>query len=307
MSEATSQPLSETSGQLPAVPTGPATALRSRAPRHLVHTVMEATPGWQPVNLRELWQYRDLLWFLALRDIKVRYKQTALGVAWALIQPLFTMFVFYVFFARLGNLRPEGVPYLPWSFAGLIPWQLFANALSNASNSLVAEQRLISKVYFPRLLIPAAAVLGGLADFIIAFALLLILMLCSGVIPGWQLVMLPFFILLAIAAALAVSLWLSALNVKYRDVRYTLSFITQFWMFLTPIAYPSSRVPAAWRPLYGLNPMAGVVDGFRWSLLGSGQFQPGWMLIVSTVATITLLIGGLFYFRRMEKSFADIV
>lgn len=285
----------------PPPPAGPA------ASRHLAHTVIEAKPGWRPVDLRELWQYRDLLWFLAARDIKVRYKQTALGVAWAVIQPLFTMVVFYIFFGRLGRLGPADVPYVPWSLAGLVPWTLFANALSNGSNSLVAEQKLLSKVYFPRLIVPTAAVLSGLVDFVIALGLLGLAMPFFGVRPGWQVVTLPLFVLFAVAAGLSVSLWLSALNVQYRDVRYTLGFLTQMWLFLSPVAYPSDKVPAPWQSLYGLNPMAGVVEGFRWALLGGSQHPPGPMLFVSVGMTLLLLTGGLFYFRRMERGFADVV
>jgi lipopolysaccharide transport system permease protein len=286
---------------------GAPTAAPAHPPRALTRTVLEAKPGWWPMDFSELWQYRDLLWFLAVRDIKVRYKQTALGVAWAVLQPLFMMVVFYVFFGRLGKLGPEGVPYMPWVLAGLVPWQLFSNALSNASNSLVAEQRLISKVYFPRVLIPTSSVLGGLVDFAIALCLLLVLMPFFGVYPSWQVVTLPLFLVLAVVAALAVSLWLSALNVQYRDVRYTLGFLTQLWLFLTPVIYESSRVPEKWRPLYGLNPMAGVVDGFRWALLGGSQPPPGPMLLVSALMTLLLLVGGLFYFGRMERQFADVV
>jgi homopolymeric O-antigen transport system permease protein len=286
----------------------PADALApAPAPKTLAHTVMEPRPGWRPVDLKELWRYRDLFWFLAIRDVKVRYKQTLLGVAWAVIQPVFMMVTFYIFFGRLGKLGPEKGHYFPWSLAGLVPWMLFSNALTNASNSLVAEQRLISKVYFPRLIIPTSAVLGGLVDFAIALALLLGMMPFFKVYPSWQVVTLPFFLLLAVVAALAVSLWLSALNVQYRDVRYTLGFLTQIWLFLTPVAYPSEKVPEAWRPLYGLNPMAGVVEGFRWALLGGTQSPPGPMLWVSAGMTVLLLVGGLFYFRRMERYFADVV
>jgi lipopolysaccharide transport system permease protein len=294
--------------QLPQQTAGGGDAVPHSPPhRHLVHTVMEARPGWKPIDLVELWHYRDLLWFLAIRDIKVRYKQTVLGIAWAVIQPLFTMIVFYIFFGRLGNLGPSDVPYVPWSLAALVPWMLFANALTNASNSLVAEQRLLSKVYFPRLIVPSAAVLSGLVDFFIALGLLAVAMPFFGVYPSIQVIALPIFVIFALVAALSVSLWLSALNVQYRDVRYTLGFLTQLWLFLTPVAYPSSRVPEAWRPLYGLNPMAGVVEGFRWCLLGNSQAAPGPMMLVSVGITIVLLIGGLFYFRRMERTFADVI
>jgi lipopolysaccharide transport system permease protein len=224
------------------------------------------------------------------------------------IQPLFMMVIAYLFFGRVGRLGPENLPYMPWVLAALVPWQLFSNALTNASNSLVAEQRLISKVYFPRLIIPSSAVLGGLVDFAIALALLLVLMPFFGVVPSWQVVTLPLFLLLAVVAALAVSLWLSALNVQYRDVRYALGFLAQIWFFLTPVFYESKKVvPPAWQPLYSLNPMVGVVEGFRWSLLGGAEPPPGPMLWVSAGMTVLLLLGGLFYFRRMEGQFADIV
>lgn len=268
--------------------------------------------GWRPVNLAELWRYRELLWFLAQRDIKVRYKQTVLGVAWAVIQPLFTMIVFTVFFGVLGGmsshvpLGPSGqpIPYAVYTLCALIPWQLFSFALNSSSNSLVNSRGLITKVYFPRLIIPMAPLLCGLVDFSIAFGLLAVLMACLGVVPGWPIVFLPFFVLLALASALAVGLWLSALNALYRDVQYTLPFLTQIWLFLTPVAYPGTLVPERWRWLYGLNPMAGVVEGFRWSLLGGGE-APGPVLLVSGATVVLLLAGGLFYFRQMEKTFAD--
>jgi lipopolysaccharide transport system permease protein len=262
--------------------------------------------GWTDIGLRELWDYRELLYFLTWRDVKVRYKQTALGAAWAIIQPLFMMLVFSLFFGRLAKIPSDGIPYPIFTFCALLPWQLFAHALTESSNSLVANERLITKVYFPRLVVPIAAVLGGLVDFAIAFAILLLMMLYYGIIPTWAIVTLPGFILLAVMTALGVGLWLSALNVKYRDVRYTINFLIQFWMFATPVAYPSSLVPAKWRALYGLNPMAGVVEGFRWALLGK-QEAPGAMLWVSVGVVILILIGGLYYFRRMEQQFADVV
>ena len=266
------------------------------------------TPGnrWIPLHLSELWEYRELLYFLVWRDIKVRYKQTALGAAWAVMQPLFMMLVFSLFFGRLAKVPSDGIPYPVFAFCALIPWQLFANALSESSNSLVGNQNLITKVYFPRLVIPIAAVLSGLVDFAIAFAILIGMMLYFGIVPGWSIIVLPGFILLAVLTALAVGLWLSALNVQYRDVRYTMSFLVQFWLFATPVAYPSSLVPESWRAFYGINPMAGVVEGFRWALLGKTQ-PPGAMLWVSVFVVTILLIGGLFYFRRMEQQFADIV
>jgi lipopolysaccharide transport system permease protein len=262
--------------------------------------------GWASIGLRELWDYRELLYFLTWRDVKVRYKQTALGAAWAIIQPLFMMLVFSLFFGRLAKIPSDGIPYPIFTFCALLPWQLFAHALTESSNSLVANERLITKVYFPRLVVPIAAVLGGLVDFAVAFAILLVMMLYYGIVPTWAIVTLPGFILLAVMTALGVGLWLSALNVKYRDVRYTINFLIQFWLFATPVAYPSSLVPEKWRALYGLNPMAGVVEGFRWALLGKQQ-APGAMLWVSVAVVILILIGGLYYFRRMEQEFADVV
>jgi lipopolysaccharide transport system permease protein len=267
---------------------------------------IEPAKGWAAVGLGELWQYRELLYFLTWRDVKVRYKQTALGAAWAIIQPLFMMLVFSLFFGRLAGVPSDGIPYPVFSFCALLPWQLFAHALTESSNSLVGNQNLITKVYFPRLVIPMAAVLGGVIDFLIAFAILLLLMLYYGIVPGWAIVTLPAFLLLAIATALGVGLWLSALNVQYRDVRYTINFLVQFWLFATPVAYPSSLIPEKWRALYGLNPMAGVVEGFRWALLEKSE-PPGVMLWVSVVMVVVILTGGLYYFRRMEQQFADVV
>jgi lipopolysaccharide transport system permease protein len=261
---------------------------------------------WTAIGFRELWEYRELLYFLTWRDIKVRYKQTALGAAWAIIQPVFMMVVFSLFFGRLAGVPSDGIPYPIFTFCALLPWQLFAHALTESSNSLVANERLITKVYFPRLAVPLSAVLGGLVDFCIAFVILLALMAYYRIAPGWAIVTLPGFILLAIATALGVGLWLSALNVQYRDVRYTINFLMQFWLFATPVAYPSSIVPARWRILYGLNPMSGVVEGFRWALLGKSD-PPGAMLWVSIAVVILILSGGLFYFRRMEQQFADVV
>jgi lipopolysaccharide transport system permease protein len=262
--------------------------------------------GWRALGLRELWRYRELLWFLALRDLKVRYKQTALGVAWAVIQPLFTMLVFSVFFGALAQIPSDGIPYPLFVLVGLLPWQLFAYALTQSSNSLVAEQRVITKVYFPRLVVPLASVVSGLADLAVAFVLVLLFLVGYGVAPSWNLLAVPLLVLFALATALAVGLWLAALNVQFRDVRYTVPFLTQIWMFLTPVAYPSSLVPEAYRPLYGLNPMAGVVEGFRWALLGQGELPLG-LLAVSVGTVLALLVGGLYYFRRLERTFADIV
>jgi lipopolysaccharide transport system permease protein len=272
----------------------------------LPRTRIEPSKGWISLGLKDLWQYRELLFFLTWRDIKVRYKQTALGAAWAIIQPFFTMLVFTLFFGRLAKVPSDGIPYPLFSYTALLPWQLFAYALTESSNSVVANERLITKVYFPRLVVPLASILAGLVDFVIAFTLLIGMMVWYGVRPTWAVLTLPFFVVLAMATALGVGLWLSALNVQYRDVRYTLNFIVQFWLFASPVAYSSTLVPARWRPFYGLNPMAGVIEGFRWALLGKAR-APGAMLWVSVVVVALVLVGGLYYYRRMEKTFADVV
>jgi lipopolysaccharide transport system permease protein len=267
---------------------------------------IEPSRGWVSLRLGELWEYRELLYFLVWRDIKVRYKQTALGAAWAILQPVLTMVVFSVFFGRLAKVPSDGIPYPVFVYAALLPWQLFAYALSESANSLVGSQNLIKKVYFPRLVVPIASVLAGLVDFAISFLVLLGLMAYYGIRPTPAVAVLPLFILFAVASALSVGLWLSALNVQFRDVRYMIPFLTQFWMFATPVAYPSSLVPEKWRALFGLNPMAGVVEGFRWALLGKST-SPGPLLWVSIAAVVGLLFGGLMYFRRMESTFADVV
>ncbi|MGQ0737277.1 MAG: ABC transporter permease [Acidobacteriota bacterium] len=259
-----------------------------------------------PLRLGELWSYRELVYFLVWRDIKVRYKQTMLGVAWALLQPVLTMVVFSIFFGRLAGIPSEGVPYPVFAFCALVPWQLFAYSLTESSNSVVASQRLLSKVYFPRLIMPLSALGVALVDFSVATVLLVILVLAYGVTPGLAVLTLPLWALLAVSSALSVGLWLSALNVKYRDVRYTIPFLAQTWLFATPVAYPTSIVPEAWRTIYALNPMVGVVDGFRWALLGSSE-PPGVTALVSTVSVAVLLVGGLYFFRRTERTFADLV
>jgi lipopolysaccharide transport system permease protein len=269
-------------------------------------TVIRPSRGWISLTLRDLWEYRELLYFLTWRDIKVRYKQTVLGAAWAVIQPFFTMVVFSVFFGRLARMPSEGVPYPVFAYSALVPWMYFANALTQASNSLVEHERVITKVYFPRLILPMASVLAGLLDFVIAFTVLVAMMLFCGIVPTGAIWTVPLFVLLAIATALGVGLWLSALNVQYRDVRYTIPFLIQFWLFASPIAYPSNLVPEPWRAIYGLNPMAGVVEGFRWALLGKAQ-APGPLLAFSVLMMVGLLVGGLYYFRRMEDTFADVV
>jgi len=247
-----------------------------------------------------------LLWFLVWRDLKVRYKQTALGAAWAILQPFLAMVVFSVFLGRLANVPSDGIPYPLFAYCALLPWQLFAHVLTQSADSLVADKQLITKVYFPRLVIPISPVFSGLIDVAIAFIVLLPMMFYYGVFPTIAIVALPLFLLLAMATALAVGLWLSALNVEYRDVRYTVPFLTQLWLFATPIAYPSSLVPEKWQVLYGLNPMAGVVEGFRWALLGT-QSSPTPTILASSLAALTILVTGAFYFRRMERTFADVI
>lgn len=267
---------------------------------------LEPARALVPLHLGELWEYRDLLFFLIWREVKVRYKQTALGILWAIIQPFFTMLIFTIVFSRFGRVPSDGLPYPVFAFCALLPWQLFAFALSEASNSVVANQRLITKVYFPRLIIPLAAVCVGVADFVVGLLVLAALMAYYGIVPNAAVWTLPLWALLAVITALSVGLWLSALNVRYRDVRYTLPFLTQMWLFATPVAYPLALVPPEWRFLYALNPMVGVVEGFRWALLGNAA-SPGIPVLISTGAVVALLAGGLFYFRRTEQTFADIV
>jgi len=269
-------------------------------------TIIRPSRGWISLNLRDLWEYRELLYFLTWRDIKVRYKQTVLGVAWAIIQPFFTMVVFSLFFGKLAKVPSDDIPYPIFSYAALVPWTFFANGLSQSSTSLVASANLIQKVYFPRLVVPISAVISGGVDFVLAFVVLLGMMFFYGVVPTWNVVWLPLLLLLALVTSLGVGLWLTAMNVQFRDVRYAVPFLVQAWMFATPIAYPSSLLDEPWRTLYGINPMAGVVEGFRWALLGT-ETAPGPIVIVSALVAVGLLISGAFYFRRMEKTFADVV
>lgn len=268
-------------------------------------SVIVPSKGWVSLKLRELWQYRDLALFLTWRDVSVRYKQTVLGVAWAVIQPFFSMIIFSIFFGGLAQIPSDGVPYPVFSYVALLPWTYFANSLSESSNSLVGSANLISKVYFPRLVVPIASVLGGLVDFGIAFIVLIFMMLFFEIAPTAAIIFLPLLLLLALVTALGVGLWLSALNVQYRDIRYAVPFLVQALLFATPVVYPSSLLEEPWRTLYGLNPMVGVVEGFRWALLGTNP--PGPLLLVSAIAAVLLLISGMFYFRRMEKNFADVV
>jgi lipopolysaccharide transport system permease protein len=278
-------------------------AVASASPELVVE--IEPAGGRRRMNAGEIWQYRELLYFLVWRDVKVRYKQTALGAAWAVLQPLLTMAVFAIFLGRLAHVPSDGVPYPLFAFAGLVPWTYFATALAGGAQSIVGSQQLISKVYFPRLLIPLSSAVTPLVDFAITLAAMIPLLLWYGVAPGVSVVWLPLFALLAIATAFAGALWLATLTVEYRDVRYLVPFVVQFWMFATPVAYPASLVPERWRPLYGLNPMAGVVEGFRWALVGGPA--PGPIVAVSATAVAALLAGGLLFFRRSEATFADVI
>lgn len=269
---------------------------------------IKASQGKVSLHLADLWEYRELLFFLTWKDIKVRYKQTVLGVAWAVLQPLMSVFMFSIFFGHLAKIPSDGLPYPVFNMAAMVPWTLFAFGLAQCSNSLVGNQNLLKKVYFPRLMIPLSSLLAGLVDFLVAFVLLLGMMGYYHILPTLNIIWLPFFVALTVVTSLGVGLWLSALNVNYRDIKYLVPFLVQFWMLATPIAYPSSLLNAypAWKCLYGLNPMVGVVEGFRWALLGSAS-QPGLMLLASTGAAIALLFGGYYYFRRTERTFADTV
>ena len=265
---------------------------------------IEPSKGWISLKLKDVWAYRELIYFLTWRDIKVRYKQTGLGVLWAVLQPLMTMLVFSLFFGKLAKMPSDGIPYPLFSLAGLVPWTFFSNGISQSSNSLVGSSNLVTKVYFPRLIIPIATIMAGVVDLGVAFILLCLMGLRYHVWVSVNVIWAPFFVLLAFVTALGVGLWLSALNVEYRDVRYIVPFLVQFWLFATPIAYPSSLLHQPWRTVFALNPMVGVVEGFRWSLLGKTA-APGPMIIASTSVAFALLISGAFYFRRMERSFAD--
>jgi lipopolysaccharide transport system permease protein len=256
--------------------------------------------------LGELWRYRELLYFLVWRDLKVRYKQTMLGAAWAILQPFLTMVVFSIFFGRLAEVPSDGLPYPVFAYAALVPWTFFANGLTQATNSVVSNAGMVKKIYFPRLTLPVSTVLAGLVDFALAFVVLIGMMYFYQIVPTRNIIWLPPLLLLALVTSLGTSLWFAALNVRFRDVRYIIPFLVQFWLFATPIAYPSSLVPEQWRLLYSLNPMVGVVEGFRWALLGTDT-TPGPIILVSSLVSLFLLLGGMVYFRRMESSFADIV
>lgn len=270
-------------------------------------TMIRPAKGWRSLNLRDLWSYRELIYFMTWRDIQVRYKQTLLGAAWAVLRPFMTMVVFSIFFGQLAKVPSDGIPYPIFTFAALLPWQLFTNALNFASRSLVQNANMITKVYFPRMILPLSSVLAGLVDFGVAFLILIGMMIFYGVAIPAAVWALPLFLLLAILTALGVGLWLSALNVLYRDIGYIMPFLTEFWLFVTPVAYPASLVPEQWKLLYALNPMTGVVEGFRWALLGSENSAPSPMLAISASIAVVVLISGLFFFRRMERQFADMV
>jgi lipopolysaccharide transport system permease protein len=267
---------------------------------------IEPSRGWVSIELSELWTYRELLYFLIWRDVKVRYKQTVIGIGWAILQPLLTMVVFTMIFGNFAKIPSDGLPYPVFAFTALLPWNLFAGALNRCTLSLVGSANLITKVYFPRLIVPVSAIISGIIDFAIAFVFLLGLMLWFHIVPTWGAIALPIFLLLTLITALAVGLWLSALDVRYRDVGHAIPFLIQIWMFLSPVAYPLSVVPEKWRLLYSLNPMVGVIEGFRWALLGkeSPDFK---VIAVSTAVVVALLLSGVVYFKRIERTFADVV
>ena len=264
------------------------------------------TKGRVSLNLKELWAYRELLYFFTWRDLKVRYKQTVLGASWAVLQPFLTMVIFSIFFGRLAKIDSEGLPYPIFSFAALVPWNFFSHAMNGGSNSLISNANMVKKIYFPKMTLPISAALGGLVDLALAFIVLIGMMLYYGYVPTINVIWLPLFLLLTLATSLGAGLWFSAMNVRFRDVRYTVPFITQAWMFLTPIAYSSTLLDEPWKTIYGLNPMVGVVEGFRWALLGTGT-PPGTSLIFSSLAALLFLLSGVYYFRQAEKDFADVI
>ena len=283
----------------------PLVATEQLAVEPLPILVIEPSRGWVSLQLGRVWQYRELLFFLVWRDVKVRYKQTAFGVGWILLQPLLTTFVFTILFGRLLNVPTGDIPYPVFALAGLIPWQYFAGSLTRSSTSLVNSANLISKVYFPRLIIPLSGVFGGLVDLAVGMVLLLVVMLIYRITPTIAILALPLFLLLAMTTALGFGLWLSALNVQYRDVGYLVPFVIQIWLFVTPVAYSAAIIPQQYRWLLGLNPMTGVVEGFRWALLGTPP--PGQLFTLSLVISLLVLVSGLYFFRRTERTFADIV
>jgi len=267
---------------------------------------IQPSTGWTPLNLKELWEFRELMGIFVWRDLKVRYRQTVIGVLWAILQPVLTMVIFSIFFGRLAGIPSDSMPYPIFSYAALVPWTFFANSINLASVSLVNHTEMIKKIYFPRLTMPVAAILSILVDFVLAFSVLLGMMLYYGYVPTINVLWFPFFVLLTMMTALGVGLWFSAMNVQFRDVRYMVPFITQAWFFATPVAYPSSLLSEPWRTLYGLNPMVGVVEGFRWALLGTDT-APGPIVFVSFLVALLIFVSGLYYFRRTEKIFADVI
>ncbi len=269
--------------------------------------IIQPVKGWVNLNLRDLWIYRELVYFLTWRDLKVRYKQSVLGVLWAIIKPFMTMIVFTIFFGTLAKLPSDGVPYPIWSYTGLLPWEFFAAALSVSARSMLTSGSMVSKIYFPRIIVPLSSVFANLVDFLIAFVILIGMMLFYHITPTINMIWLPAFLLLAVITALGVGLWFSALLVMYRDINYMLPFITQLWMFISPVVYASSTIPEKWRVLYSLNPMAGVVEGFRWAMLGTQQSISPLMIAISSGIAILLFVSGLFFFRRMERVFADMI
>ena len=273
----------------------------------LAKLVLKPSHGWVPLDLMDLWRYRELVYFMTWRDLTVRYKQTLLGVAWAVLRPFLTMVVFSIFFGGLAKVPSDGVPYPIFTYTALLPWELFATALTVASRSLVLNSNMITKVYFPRIILPISSILGGVVDFCIAFVVMIGMMIYFHFAPTVNVWVLPLLLLLTVMTAIGVSLWLSAMNVLYRDVGYVTPFLQQLWLYITPIAYPASLVPEKWQIVYALNPMTGIVEGFRWALLGTTPNAPINLLLISTGVTLVMLISGLFYFRRMERLFADMV
>ena len=279
---------------------------RAAAAAEVPVTIIRPSKGWFSVKLGDFWEYRQLFYFLTWRDVKVRYKQTAIGIAWAVLQPLALMLVFALFFGKLANLPSEGIAYPLFALAGLVPWQLFSRSLTESTRSLVNDQRVITRVYFPRLMVPTATTFALILDLLIAAGLLVAVMVFYGVTPGVELAFLPIVVLLMLITALGVVFWLSALNVEYRDVMYSIPFLAQLWLFVTPVVYPSSLVPEQWRVLLGLNPMTGVVEGFRWALLGVGD-GPGLMFVASTLVAVSVFVSGIFWFHWRERTFVDVL
>jgi lipopolysaccharide transport system permease protein len=267
---------------------------------------IQPSRGWVSLKLHEVWEYRELLYFLAWRDVKVRYKQTVLGASWAILQPFLSMVVFSIVFGRVARLPSDGIPYPIFSYAALVPWTFFANGITKSTQSLVTGGNMIKKIYFPRLVMPISAVLSGLIDFVLAFVVLLGMMLYFGTVPTLNIIWLPLLLLLGLVTSLGVGMWLTAMNVQFRDIRYVVPFLVQLWMYASPVVYPSSMFGEPWRTIYALNPMVGVIEGFRWALLGV-ETQPGPVIIVSALAAVALMVSGMFYFRRLERSFADVV